>query len=310
MQIKPAIKFLVAASILGLVFWLVDFSELYRTLHAITWTSIFNLSLITLALIYVSALKWGLFIESFGKPVSSIELFRLYVVGYFVNLFMPSYVGGDLVRTFQVGKDVGQHQALSATILERYTGLVAMITLAFLFMWINPIVTWQIELTVIILMLGLIFATILALSEGTVRLIDSVNLFRTVAKHLRKIQSGLQLARRNHKLVLKALALSYLYHSLTVINIVLCADAVGWHNPDVLYLFTLTPIMLLIIALPVAPSALGLQEATFYFFLQLVGASPAQALGVGLVLRAKSMILALLGGLLYKWKPCSQKLPT
>ena len=61
-----------------------------------------------------------------------LHLFNLYLVGYFVNLFMPSYLGGDLVRSWYAGKEIGQHEALAATILERYTGFVAMIVLAIL----------------------------------------------------------------------------------------------------------------------------------------------------------------------------------
>lgn len=297
---KQLLKFLFSLLLLLAVFWVVDFAELKRILSAITWGAVFNLSLITVALIYVSALKWGLFIESFGSKFSVWRLFRYYLVGYFFNLFMPSYVGGDLVRSFYVGKNAGQHQALSATILERYTGLMAMITLAFAFMWFNNFVTLQIEIVIFGLLLGLVVITIIALSERLLEMLDQVKLLKPIVKHLKKIQSGLKLARRNKRLLARSMALSYLYHTLTVVNIIFCAAAVGWNNPPVLDLFTLTPIMLLIIAIPVAPSALGVQEGTFYFFLQIVGATPAQALGVGLVLRAKAVILSLCGGVFYK----------
>jgi len=50
---------------------------------------------------------------------------------------------------------------------------------------------------------------------------------------------------------------------------------------------------------PLTPSGLGLQEGAFLFLLQRIGASHAQGLGVGLVLRAKVMLVAVIGGVLW-----------
>ena len=80
---------------------------------------------------------------------------------------------------------------------------------------------------------------------------------------------------------------------------VVAAQAVGWENPPVWDLFVVLPLILLLAALPVAPSGLGLQEGAFYFFLHAVGANSGQALGVGIVLRAKSYAIAILGGLVW-----------
>ncbi|NBO19859.1 MAG: hypothetical protein EBV03_11695, partial [Proteobacteria bacterium] len=95
----------------------------------------------------------------------------------------------------------------------------------------------------------------------------------------------------------KALLLSVLFHSVTVVNTVAAGYVVGWDNPPIRELFVVLPLILLVGALPITPSGLGIQEGAFFYFLGGLGASPGQALGIALVLRAKSYLLALLGWL-------------
>jgi hypothetical protein len=223
------------------------------------------------------------------------------MVGYFINLVVPSYVGGDAVRSWYAGKKVGQHEAATATILERYTGLVAMVFLAVSFVWFVDLVTIEIKAAVVCVALGTIGVTVTALSPKLIGLLERIKQARPALKHVRKIQEGFHFAKRDKRLLIKAMALSFVFHSATVLNTMAAAYAVGWYNPPVLDLFVVLPLILLIGAIPVAPSGLGIQEGAFFFFLTGLGADPAQALGVGVVLRAKSYVVALFGGLVW-WR--------
>jgi uncharacterized membrane protein YbhN (UPF0104 family) len=101
------------------------------------------------------------------------------------------------------------------------------------------------------------------------------------------------------RLFLKAMALSFLFHCLTVVNTALAAAAIGWYEFSVVELFVIIPFVLLIGALPLTPMGLGIQEGAFFFFLQLLGASPEQALAIPLLLRAKSYLLAIPGAFFF-----------
>lgn len=274
----------------------VDLRSLSEALGKLTLPVFLWLMLISVLLIYISALKWRLFLEGLQRESSAIRLFNLYLVGYFVNLLVPSYVGGDAVRSWYAGKRVGQHEALAATVLERYTGLVAMVVLAFASIWVVDGVTWQIKLAVAVLTVGVVGLTALALSP---RLMAWAPQARNFAAHLARVREALLVLLRNRRLLVKTMALSFLFHSFTVVNTIAAGHAVGWTNPPVLDLFTVLPLVLLIGSLPLTPSGLGLQEGAFLFFLTGLGATPAEALGVGVVLRAKSYVLALFGGILW-----------
>ncbi|MDC0358615.1 flippase-like domain-containing protein [Oligoflexia bacterium] len=296
---KKVLKNLFAIFILVVLVYLVDVEQLWGALSQLTVEAVLYLGLLSVALIFVSALKWKFFLDAFGKAASVVRLFNLYLVGYFVNLLVPSYVGGDIARSWYIGKEVGQHNAFSATILERYTGFVAMLTLALFFMWHVELVTVEIKLAVLLISSGLVVITFLALSEKALLWCGRIKKLQPILVHIKKIQEGFHLVRKDRKLLVKTLALSFVFHSLTVVNTVAAAYAVGWYDPPLWELFVVLPLILLIGAIPVAPAGLGIQEGAFLFFLTGIGATPAQALGVGIVLRAKLYVLAIIGGFVW-----------
>lgn len=295
---RTAKNLLGVCAICALAFW-VDIHELLGALSQLTLSAVLGLALLAAALIYVSALKWGLFLNELGARESTLRLFALYLVGYFVNLLLPSYVGGDALRSWYVGKNFRQHDAAAATILERYTGLVAMVALALVFVWFPKAVSGQVKAAVLLVAFGVAALTIMARSARLLQMLSHNKRAAVITPHLLKVQACFAVAAANKKLLLKALALSFLYHSLTVVNTMMAAYAVGWYDAPLLDLFVVLPLILLIGALPLTPQGLGIQEGAFYFFLHGVGATSAQALGVALVLRAKSYVLALIGGVIW-----------
>ena len=294
---KKLLQTLAAIAIFTVLFAIVNLQELWAVLSGLSLELFIYLMLISVILIYISSIKWQIFLESFGAKVSVIRLFHLYLLGYFVNVLVPSYLGGDAARSWYLGKKVGQRESFTSTILERYTGLFAMLTLGVVFVWFVDQVPWQARLAVVLMTVGFAAATLVALSPKTIAWLRRFSRLEPLLKNLEKIQQGLHVARSNKLLMLKTLALSYLFHTFTVVNVLFTAWAVGWWDPPLADIFVVLPIILIIGSLPISPSGLGLQEGAFVYFLHGLGASTAQALGLGIILRAKSYLLALWGGL-------------
>jgi uncharacterized protein (TIRG00374 family) len=169
--------------------------------------------------------------------------------------------------------------------------------------------SFEIKLVTVLLAVGFVAALLASLSSRLLQLFGRLPYAQKFQKHLVKIQAGLHQARKDPALICKALLLSLVFHSLTVINVLAAAYAVGWVGVPLLDLFVVLPLILIISAVPVAPSGLGLQEGAFLYFLTALGATPEQALGVGVVLRAKVYILGLCGGLLWLRLRAEKALP-
>ena len=272
---------------------------------------VFYLLALAVVMVWASCLKWQLFIRASGNEVPILHLMKLYTVGYFFNTFTPSYVGGDVARSFHLGKYLSnQRDAFISTFLERFTGLLAMSLLGVLFLALGAKATAGLSLAILTVAVGALALSLLCFSKTVAERCFPLgkNLIAAFApKKLKdkllliadRADEGMRYARANRVLLAKALVLSLFFHCLTVLNTYLAARSVGWENPDIAGLFVVVPLVLLVSMAPITPSGLGIQEGAFLFFLKRIGGEHAQGLGVGLVLRAKVVLLGVVGGLLW-----------
>lgn len=283
----------------GVLLFVVDVHTVVRALSAIGVGDLIALLGLSVALILVSVIKWQAFLGRLGIQASLVHLFRLYLVGYFVNLFMPSSIGGDVVRSLYVGRDIDKVRSVSATLLERYTGLIAMVCMSLVAVWWAPQVTMEIRVVTVGVGLCAALLTVLLVSNKVAPVVTLLRVPTRAREKLIRLHEGMQWGLSDKRLLVKAGALSVLFHLLTVVNTAVVGAAVGWQGVPWSDLLVVVPLILLVGAIPVSPQGLGIQEGAFIFFLSSVGATTAEALAVALVLRAKSYVLAGIGGVLW-----------
>jgi uncharacterized protein (TIRG00374 family) len=303
-------KITFAILLFSALLYFVDVSELINAFRELKLRDILSLIVLSVVLIWLSALKWQLFIKAGGNQASVVHLMKLYTIGYFFNSFVPSVIGGDVARSYHLGRKLeNQKDAFIATFLERFTGLLAMALLGALFAISGSEVTKGVQLAIYLIALVCIVLAAMCFSKvigeflfGLAIKIVSVSLPRKYAKKigtiLEKINIAMSSARGNKKLFFQAMLLSIIFHVAAVLNTYVAAIAIGWQNPSFSGLFVVVPLVLLVSMVPITPNGLGIQEGAFLFFLKRIGATATEGLAVGIILRAKVFILALVGGLL------------
>ena len=308
-QIRKILNILIPILCLAALWWVIDFKTLAQIFLSLSLTAVSNLMLISFLLILISAIKWKIFLQHLGAVVRLSSLYRWYLIGYFVNLILPSYLGGDAVRSFEIGKSVGQGTAAAATILERYTGFTAMLFLGCIAMNFSDLVTVQMKVALLGLGITVIAATLIALNRSVQTYVSGISFLSFCSKYFIKLSQSFRAVTDAPSVLIETYGLSLLYHSVTVLNVWACAQAVGWTNPSIKGLFVVLPLILTLGALPISPQGLGVQEGAFYFFLTHLGATSEQSLSIALLLRAKSYLLAILGGVLWIRGKYFSKLP-
>jgi uncharacterized protein (TIRG00374 family) len=303
LAITSVVRFLPILLSVVLLYFVVPVRELFAALRGISARDVLLLAGISAALIAVSAVKWQAFLLNLGVRRRFIELFSLYLVGYFVNTFSPSFIGGDVVRSVMAGRQVDRARALAGTFLERYTGILSMLVMALCAGFIGATVTSQVFYLVILAALSLVCLTISIATGWHMVLIRRVPLSKRILHSLEIFQDGLALGLRNKPLFFNSMWLSLVFHFLTIINTAVVSEAIGWSSYTWPGLATVVPLILIVGAIPISPQGLGIQEGAFVYFLGQVGATPAQALAVAMVLRAKSLVLAVLGWLVVLRRP-------
>jgi glycosyltransferase 2 family protein len=305
------LRLVFAAALVALLFYVVDFREVLRAFGHIRLEYLFYLALLTLVLIWISCIKWQMFIRAAGHEVPLVPLMKFYTMSYFFNMFLPSSLGGDMARSFQLGLRLKSHKsAFAATFVERLTGFLAMILMGVTFVAIGSRATAGVEAAVLLVAFVSLSGALVCFSETLsklcfrqvafiCRLAGWARLANKLDKFFSKVSESIDFAQNDIRLFSKAMVLSVAFHLLAALNTYVCALAVGWQDAQYGSLCMVVPLVLLVSIAPITPGSVGIQEGAFLFFLIRVGATQGQGLGVALLLRAKNVITALFGGLLY-----------
>lgn len=306
-----SVRVLLAFALLVGMVYLVGAGELLSVLTRINPLYVAALVGMSFVLIWLSCVKWRLFIRAYGHDAPILELMRIYTITYFYNVFAPSFLLGDLARSYHLGKRLeNQKDAFVTTFLERVTGLLAMVLLGSAFVAIGAKGTAGVEASILVVAFFVVLGAFVCFSERAftwfaatamfvLRILRIPKLTARCEKLLAEISRAVDAARHNEALFFKAMFWSICFHFGTVVNTYAAARAIGWENPDFGGLCIVVPLVLLVSIAPLTPSGIGIQEGAFMFFLERIGATRPEALGVGLVLRAKNLITAFVGWLLW-----------
>ncbi len=107
---------------------------------------------------FISSIRLNRFFQAIGLNLPCLYNLRLYYVGMFYNLFLPGGIGGDGYKVYLLNRShkTGLKDLISATLLDRISGLVALIFLAMLLSlsidlsFIVPWMTWVLIAALII----------------------------------------------------------------------------------------------------------------------------------------------------------------
>jgi len=260
--------------------------------------------LIQFVLNYASAFKWWMLLRSRGIHVSSLRLWAYYCIGLFYNLLLPTSMGGDVVRVHELRRHTGRGaEAVASVFVERFTGMITLVLFALMAVLINlhqfnqPLITSSLLfLSALILGIGwfVLDPRPLRLADALLRRLLPRLAFLTANLH--KIQLSVQHYRHDRAALAAAFVNSLIFHLLAVVNVWL-ATRVFADTMTMPAALVATPVIMLLMNLPVSIGGIGLLEFAYTFTFELLGLGPALGLSVALLMRSKTLMDAALGGL-------------
>jgi uncharacterized protein (TIRG00374 family) len=282
----------------------VGLGELYNTLKGADplWIAI-SIGLSPF-LILVSVLKWQILLKSQGIEVPIKRLYALYLVGRFFNYFLPSNVGGDVVRGYELGKYTHKGaQAMASVFMERFTGFVMLVVFAIAASLTHLDILRQTGLApavglAVLLLIGMLW---LVLDSRPLDLFARVVKFRIAQKFiekLRKFHSSVNAYRQHRKTLAIALFWSLIFMILAILNVY--TSAMAFQKPvSLAEVSVITPVILCVAMIPITVNGLGIQEWAYVLLFSWVGMPASLGLSTILFIRAKDVFMAVIGGLLY-----------
>jgi uncharacterized protein (TIRG00374 family) len=274
--------------------------------------------------IFSNAYKWQILLKAQGVRVPFMALTSYTFVGFFFTNFLPSNVGGDVIRGFGLARYTDRAaDAAVSVVVDRIIGLMAFM--------ISAVVA------------ALIAVQVIASGRAT-GLSDNAILNETLMQNLTKVEVtafiglfiivavfGVMLSHRLRSLVGGLFAISLLkplapiYHQLSdafgayrhQYRALLGAIVVGLANPlltglvdlailaglkeqiNPLYVFLFNPIIAFALIVPLSIGGLGAMSALYIYFYRLVGITEATAFALSLIKQLIIYIGSIPGGLLW-----------
>lgn len=248
------------------------------------------------------SLRWKFMLKAQDIRARFTQLFLYYFMAAFFNTFLPSTIGGDAVRAMESKKLTG-NTAISITvvIMERITGLVALILIALTALVIqtlkgeteNPQIWWLFAIFVLLGAAGPILARP-AIAARILGFLNSV-LPKKAGHFLNQSYQALSVYFHRPYELLMALLVSIIFQLNMVLYYYLIARALG-QNPDIINFMIKVPIMIVLLMTIPAINGLGIRTASFRGLMKF---PPAFALSGELIDLGMRVGYGLLGGLVF-----------
>ncbi len=259
--------------------------------------------------IVIGALKWQLLVRAQGidAPVGALLSFAL--VGLFFGNVMPSNVGGDVVRAYDLARATrGRAEAAAISVLvDRLLGMITNLCAAVIMAILVAALLARAEiagLAFIAVVVSAVFVCGLALlfsrrvSRRLAFLFERRPLARVRPLAL-KIYHALQVYRFRYRALALNIFLSATIMVLTAFVWYTVGLAVGIDNVSFFDFLVFNPLIAFVTLIPISLNGWGTKELTAVFFFGLIGVPQAQALSMSLLFHLIIVATSLPGGVLW-----------
>ena len=252
---------------------------------------------------WLSAWRWHLLLlpKQIDVPIS--KLFRFYMVGMFLNNFMPGAVGGDVVKAYYLYRWIKHgNYAVISVFLERFTGLIGLtiisvVTLLFGYSYIaSPIILYIVAATSALLVAIVVVLWCEPISDFAIRSFRWL-LPAAFVRRLHELYAALAGYRRHGGTLLTTIAISVVIQLLFAVYYALASQALGIPI-DIIYFMLFLPPVTLLTMIPISLGGLGVREGVMIFLFSRVGVSAADILAISLSVHVLNTLLSVWGGLL------------
>ncbi|HET7585735.1 MAG TPA: lysylphosphatidylglycerol synthase transmembrane domain-containing protein [Gemmatimonadaceae bacterium] len=300
-RIPILLRLTAGAVLLALIVWRVDLGQF--SLHS--WPALLAAAGAAVVLLLVaqvlSAVRWHAILGT--QEVGTAYLWRLYLIGQFFGLFLPSLVGGDAVRAVALSREIHDaSRSVASVLVDRIVGMVALVLYLVLGLALVPTRTipslrmsWPhiAPLWWIVGAIGVLGATVAAF------------LVLRRSERVRRIVGGkmrvLRMVRQPPLVVARWIGIGLLVQGIYILT--WWALDIGLHlGVGLQYLLFAVPLVNVVAMLPITFSGIGVREGAWVVLLAPLGVSGADAVAFGVLYFLCYTIVGGIGGLIFMWR--------
>jgi uncharacterized protein (TIRG00374 family) len=292
--LKFILKLAVSGGFLAWVIFRVNWNEVWFYVSKVKiWQLALYLMVVILGMV-ISAYKWRILTSYKNINFSLFDHFKFYFIGSFINNFMPSFIGGDTYRAYQVGNQEKKYaEAASTVMMDRITGLIGATILGLIFALLNfkTVAEHKILLfSYAILLLSFFFdlvVTKIKSNEFLKRKATEI-LPEKIVHFLRELGSY----DKSSHTVSKAIFLGSVF---SFVGVALANYILFWAlgiQIGILDYMSVIFLITVVSSIPVSINNIGIKEWAYITFFSLFGLNVAQVITVAILSRFLQMLLS------------------
>ncbi len=297
------VKVLVSAAILYFLFRSIDLGAFFRTVRSVSPWAVAFVAVFIICSQSVSTLRWSIILKK-DIDMPYLKLWSIYFVGMFFNNFLPTMVGGDLVKGYYLYKHTKKGDvALASIFMDRYSGFAALMVITAVALIPGYALIKGTGLTVLLLLLiGGFFSISLVIWVGFLHkwamdLMAKVH-FYGINRKIDTFYRALMSYKSHYGILVKIFVCSLFVQIGVIVAYYVLGRGIGVTVP-LQYYFLFIPLVNTVAMLPISLSGLGLREGAFVFLLTRVGAAQEQALTISLLWFVIGVFVSIIGGVEY-----------
>jgi len=288
--LKKGIRLLAGLAILCALIVKAGPGKVLEGVRAIGWETYAVAVVLYLVGQAVCATKWRAIAASMGIVEPGWKVQALYLSGMFMNVFLPTSIGGDVGRAYLLAGRNGFGAGIVSVLAERYFGFVVLTLFLAVGLFLHGEILPAFASAMLkILPLAAIGIPYLLLPwEKRIRCF----LFPTHPETVPTFSGVL----RNGRLVALSILLSVVFYLVYITMHVVVGRSLN--IPASLWEFAIiVTLTSLVSMIPVSIGGLGLREGSYMYLLFLQGVDGTAGMAFGVAILAVSLTLSLLGGI-------------
>lgn len=304
---KTILKAVLSLGLLGYLIYIADPIKILDVLDHVWDENGIIYILIAVCLFLLSLLilsfRWQILVRGYGLKIPTRTLFKFYLIGLFFNNFLPTGIGGDVLRIYNLIQASGDRTISFASVMtERLLGISSTLILAlFSILLLRDEFRTNMVLYIVIGMIALvvIFFTIAFSKKLAVpieKFTTKLTFFR-LGERIQKFLDAIRFYSDSKVVYLKILALSVLGQALVIVKAYILALALGI-EVSLVYMFLVVPIAIILSMLP-SINGIGFRDGGYVILLAKIGVSKAAALSLSFLTLFIPILISIVGGILF-----------
>ena len=248
--------------------------------------------------VVLAATRWQRVVEGLDLRARLSTLLSHYLAALFVGNFLPSTIGGDVLRVARLSTNTGDSpRSFASVVLERVSGWIVLPILTLVGLALHPSLLHLGTASRVAVFLSagaVVMLLVLVALGGSTRLAGRLANNDGWLRFIGAIHLGIERFRHEPIAALQVIGVSLAYQLVLVVAAWAAGHALGL-NIGITVLLAFMPAVAMAQVLPISISGLGLREGALVLFLHPLGVSSGKAIALGLLLYGLNLVVSLLG---------------